>query len=251
MSRGRDQRLEGDKEMQEMEDRSMTRSLKIAAAASAAGAACLSLGLFLAVAKDSRAGEGVTVWSASDGDDDVIKDKSVKVIRLSDGDDDDGEGWAVSSNTGYLGVDVREETKSDEGGAYVNHVVDDSPADKGGLKDGDVIVGFSGDVVRGPAKLTQKIHGTKPGDKVQIDVRRDGRTQKINVEMGKRPEVWRMYWKGDDFQPMDEEQMKSLRESLKGLDKLGPEIEKSLKDNKFKFYSPGSGGFSYMFGRRK
>ena len=234
-----------------MEDRTMSRSLKIAAAASAAGAACLSLGLFLAVAKDSRAGEGVTVWSA-DGDDDVVKDKKVKVISLSnDGDDEDG--W-YDGKGGYLGVDVREDTKSDEGGAYVNHVVDDSPADKGGVKDGDVIVGFSGDVVRGPAKLTQKIHGTKPGDKVQIDVRRDGRVQKLTVEMGKRPEAWRMYWNGDDLEPLDEEQMKALKESLKSLEGLGPQIEKGLgglKGNKMKVYTPRGGGYGYWFGTRK
>jgi predicted metalloprotease with PDZ domain len=228
-----------------MEDRTMSRSLKIAAAASAAGAACLSLGLFLAVAKDSRAGDGVDVWTVS-GDDDVIKHKDVQVFSLSDG---DGEWYDAKS--GYLGVDVREDTKSDEGGAYVNHVVEDSPADKGGMKDGDVIVGFGGDVVRGPAKLTQKIHATKPGDKVVIDVRRDGRTQKINVEMGKRPEAWSMYWKGgEDFNPMTEEQVKALRESLKGLENLGPEIEKSFKGNKFKFYSPRGGGYAYVFGRK-
>ena len=229
-----------------MEDRTMSRSLKIAAAASAAGAACLSLGLFLAIARDSRAGDDVSVWTV-DGDDDVIKHKGVRVINLSNGDYYDSD----DDKSGYLGVDVREDTKSDEGGAYVNHVVEDSPADKGGMKDGDVIVGFGGDVVRGPAKLTQKIHATKPGDKVVVDVRRDGRTQKITVEMGKRPESWSMYWKGDDFEPMDEEQVKALRESLKGLDKLGPEIEKGLKDyNKFKFYTPRGGGFSYMFGRK-
>ena len=226
-----------------MEDRTMSRSLKIAAAASAAGAACLSLGLFLAVAKDSRAGDGADVWTVS-GDGDVIKGKDVQVFTLTDGDD------YYDAKNGYLGVDVREDTKSDEGGAYVNHVVEDSPADKGGMKDGDVIVGFDGDVVRGPAKLTQKIHATKPGDKVVIDVRRDGRSQKITVEMGKRPEAWRMYWKGDDFNPMTDEQVKALRESLKGLENIGPEIEKSFKGNKFKFYSPRGNGYAYVFGRK-
>ena len=228
-----------------MEDRTMGRSLKIAAAASAAGAACLSMGLFLAIAKDSRAGDDAAVWTV-DGDGEVVKAKGVKVINLSDGSDD---AW-YDGKRGYLGVDVREDTKSDEGGAYVNHVVEDSPAAKGGMKDGDVIVGFGGDVVRGPAKLTEKIHATKPGDKVSIDVRRDGRVQKLSIEMGKRPEAWRMYWNGDDLAPMDEEQAKALRESLKGLENLGPQIEKSLKGNKFKVWTPRGGGYGYWFGRK-
>lgn len=226
-----------------MEDRTMSRSLKIAAAASAAGAACLSLGLFLAIAKDSRAGEDVAVWT-TDGDDDAVK--KVKVISLSN-DDEDG---AEAETRGYLGVDVREETKSDEGGAYVNHVVEDSPAAKGGLKDGDVIVGFGGDVVRGPAKLTQKIHATKPGDKVALDVRRDGRVQKLTVEMGKRPDVWRMSWSGDSLAPLDENYARSLRESLKGLENLGPEIEKGVK-GKMKIYAPRAGVRSFWFGGGK
>jgi predicted metalloprotease with PDZ domain len=74
--------------------------------------------------------------------------------------------------------------------------------------------------------------------------------QKLSVEMGKRPEAWRMTWSGDDLAPMDEEQMKALRESLKGLENLGPSIEKGLKGNKMKIYTPRGGGFGYWFGRK-
>ena len=202
-----------------MEDRSMTRSWKIAALSAAAGAAALTFGLFLAVGKDSIAG------------DDDAKVKNVQVIRV----DDDGF-TEIGGKGGYLGVQVVEETKSSEGGARVQHVVEDSPAAKGGLKDGDVIVAFDGTIVRGPAKLTEKIHGTKPGDKVALDVRRDGKTEKLTVEMGERKSfAWR--WNGDDYAPMDEDQMKALEESLRGLQERMPEIQERI--GKMKIYGPG------------
>ncbi|NIS30982.1 MAG: PDZ domain-containing protein, partial [Actinobacteria bacterium] len=50
-----------------------------------------------------------------------------------------------------------EETDLDEGGARVTHVMDDSPADRAGLRRGDVIIGFNGKTIRGPAGLTKQI----------------------------------------------------------------------------------------------
>lgn len=233
------------------DERTINRSLTIAATASLAGAACLAFGLFLAVGTDSRAGEEVGVWTS--GDDDVVK--RVQVIAIGK----DAEAMAEAElaeaeegTGGYLGVDVREDTKSTEGGAYVNHVVADSPAAKGGLKDGDVIVGFGGEVVRGPGKLTQKIRETKPGDKVALDVRRDGRVQKLSVEMGARSGAWRMAWTGGALAPMDEAQMRQLEENLKGLDqqqKMNLDMQKGLHE-KLRILGPGAHRMLFFGGRK-
>jgi len=50
-----------------------------------------------------------------------------------------GEG----ESSAYLGVQIEEEIEHSEGGARVTRVVEDSPADKAGLEEGDVIVGLS------------------------------------------------------------------------------------------------------------
>jgi predicted metalloprotease with PDZ domain len=142
---------------------------------------------------------------------------------------------------------LREDTKSDEGGALVEHVLDDSPANKAGLKDGDVIVAFGGDVVRGPARVTEKLRKSKPGDKVTVDVRRDGKVHKLTVELGERHfSAWRM--RSGDFAPLDENQQKALEKTLKGLDEKLPEMGNRI--GKMKIYAPGRHGLMF-FGRNK
>jgi membrane-associated protease RseP (regulator of RpoE activity) len=225
-----------------MNEMTTSRPWKTAALASAAGAATLAFGMFLAVAKDSVAGDQVKVYQ-SDGD----GDGSVKVLRVVSGDDSSPEAQAAAeaaaeldaARGGYLGVAVREDTKSDEGGAYVDNVVDGSPAEKAGLKDGDVIVAFGGDVVRGPAKLTERIRATKPGDKVAMDVRRDGKPVKLQVEMGERPKSTMWAWKSGDAAPLSDEQQLAIEDSLRGLDEKMPELKQQL--GKLKIYGgPGT-----------
>lgn len=120
----------------------------------------------------------------------------------------------------FLGVTLREETESSEGGARVTSVVPDSPAAKSGLKKGDIIVGFGGDVVRGPVKVTQKIHAAKPGDKVVVGVLRDGRRESLSVELGKSNDSMRVFLGGDET---DAEE--AYAEAMRGLEegKLGQE----------------------------
>lgn len=222
-----------------MQDRRMNRSWTIAAASTVAGAAVLSFGLFLAVSKEGLAEE---------------KSKSVQVITVT-GDEAEAEAMAEAdveanwggSKGGYLGLSLREDTKSNEGGALVEHVVTDSPAAKAGVKDGDVIVGYGGDVVRGPGRVTERLRASKPGDKVIVDVRRDNKVQKFTIELGERPVMaWRV--RSGDLAPMTEEQQKALEKSLKSLDETLPGLDRRL--GKMKFYAPGRNGMM-VFGRHK
>ena len=212
-----------------MQDRNMRRSWTIAALSATAGAAALAFALFLAVGRETVAGDKVTV---------VTPDHDhVSVYKLVGSDDD-----SADSKFGYLGVEVREDTKSNEGGALVEAVVDDSPAAKAGLREGDVIVGFSGDVVRGPGKLTEKIHATKPGDSVSLDIRRDGKSQKLNVTMGSRPAMAWSWHSGDGDDTMTDAQRQQLEESLRHLDQTMPKIRERLGRMKI----GGPGGYRVM-----
>ena len=219
-----------------MEDRTMNRSWTIAAATAVAGAGALSLGLFLAVQTDSLAGEsGKAVKIVTVSTDDAEADAEAALEQAQEA-AEDADAELHGPKGGYLGLSLREDTKSSEGGALVERVVSGSPAEKGGLKNGDVIVGFGGDVVRGPAKVTEKLRGAKSGDKVTLDVRRDGKVQKFPVELGDRPAFsWSV--RSGDLAPLNEEQELALEKSLKGLDEKLPDIEKRL--GKMKIYAPG------------
>src|SRR5262249_48578736 len=102
-------------------------------------------------------------------------------------------------------------------------VVSDSPAEKAGIKAKDIIVSFGGESIHGPMRLTERIHAAKPGDKVDVEVVRDGRHQTIAVELGSRPNTF-SFWSGDGkkwIQGMpDAESFKDLGNNLKDLEKL-------------------------------
>ena len=68
-------------------------------------------------------------------------------------------------------------------GAYVNDVTKDSPADKAGIKKGDVITKIDGEQVDAATSLITSIRNHKVGDKVMLTILRDGKEQEIEVEL--------------------------------------------------------------------
>jgi serine protease Do len=122
-----------------------------------------------------------------------------------------GLGFAIPSNTvkhvmedlvktgkvsrGFLGVQVgvlddkmaRQFKLPDTSGALVNDVTPDSPADKAGIKVGDVIRKLDGQKVEGSAELTAAITSMNPGTTATLEVFRDGKPLTIKVTLGERP----------------------------------------------------------------
>lgn len=68
-------------------------------------------------------------------------------------------------------------------GAYVNDVTKDSPADKAGIKKGDVITKIDGEQVDAATSLITAIRNHKVGDKVMLTILRDGKEQEVEVEL--------------------------------------------------------------------
>ena len=85
----------------------------------------------------------------------------------------------------YLGVKVGDTASGD--GAQVTNVLGGTPADKAGLKAGDVITSVNGDAISTADELTSNLGARKPGDKVTLEVTRNGKTQKLTVTLGTRP----------------------------------------------------------------
>ena len=98
---------------------------------------------------------------------------------------------------GHLGVsladvehdDLARLKLSDERGALVKDVADDSPALRAGVKVGDVIVSFQGEPVRSAAQLSRLVRETPAGRKVGLEVSRDGSVQKLSCELGRQREM--------------------------------------------------------------
>ncbi len=101
-----------------------------------------------------------------------------------------------SISRGYLGVylqamdkDLRERLKVKEGGVgvLVTKVEEDSPADKGGMKEGDVIVKYDGKKVKDIKSLQLLVARTHPGTTVSVVVVRDGKEKKLKIKIGEKP----------------------------------------------------------------
>lgn len=93
---------------------------------------------------------------------------------------------------GYLGVLLGEVTPElasalgvEQDGALIHEVVADSPADRGGLKAGDVITKLEGKSVSNAAALRLMVGGTRPGTDVRFAVVRDGESKEIPVSIGR------------------------------------------------------------------
>ena len=133
-----------------------------------------------------------------------------------------------------LGVSVRditdEDLKTNKGpaqGVIVEDVQEDSPAQKAGLKNGDVIVEFDGDRVRTTRQFTRLVQESPVGRSVPIVVTRDG--QRVPLTVARRDD--------DAFRYVDE-----LVRAPKGFAKMIPPMPPLPPPAKFDgFYSYGNG----------
>lgn len=97
---------------------------------------------------------------------------------------------------GWLGVSIQnvsEDIASGVGldkaeGAIVAGVSADGPADKAGLKIGDVILDVNGERIEEMPELPRVIAGVRPDSTAKIKVWRDGRMRTVNVKIGRLPD---------------------------------------------------------------
>ncbi|MDH4101304.1 MAG: DegQ family serine endoprotease, partial [Nitrospirota bacterium] len=126
---------------------------------------------------------------------------------------------------GWLGVYVQKITPQlaesfklkDQSGALVADVVKDGPADKGGLKQGDVIVEFDGRKIKDMSDLPKIVANTPVGKTVKVVVLRNGETTPLSITIQKLAEEGEV------------EEGSDLEKFGLTLQNLTPEIAKQLK----------------------
>ena len=97
---------------------------------------------------------------------------------------------------GWLGVSIQEVTEDiaksfklkDAKGALVAEVMEDTPAQQGGMERGDIIISFDGKEVETPNELQRIVASTPPDKKVKAKVIRDGKIETLTVKVGTMPE---------------------------------------------------------------
>lgn len=97
---------------------------------------------------------------------------------------------------GWLGVSVQKVTPElaqtfnlpDKAGALVADVAKDSPAEKAGIKQGDVIIEFAGKKVKDIQELPRIVANTEIGKEVSLKVIREGKEVELKVTIAKLKE---------------------------------------------------------------
>ena len=93
---------------------------------------------------------------------------------------------------GYLGISLNDVTPDNASffnlktaeGAIVAQVTPDSPASRGGLKQGDVVAQINGQNVVNSSALQVAVSEVAPGTKIALGILRNGQPQTVNVTVG-------------------------------------------------------------------
>ena len=78
-----------------------------------------------------------------------------------------------------------------DGGLVVMNVEPDSPADRGGLQLGDILLALDDQAVRDPGDVLAALGGDRIGKPVTLRIARGGRAEQVGVTVGERPRARR------------------------------------------------------------
>ena len=93
---------------------------------------------------------------------------------------------------GWLGVRIQEVTKEiasvanldEPRGAFIGGVSEGSPAEKGGMKSGDIVLEFDGQKIKTMRNLPKVVANTPPNKRVALKVWRDKKKRSFTVKLG-------------------------------------------------------------------
>jgi serine protease Do len=105
----------------------------------------------------------------------------------------------------------------------IDEVNADSPAEKAGIKAGDVVIEYDGEKVRSARQFTRLVQETPEGRSVSIALMRDGKRQTVSAT----PETARTSWNFDGFGP---EVDRALREAERGMRNFRFEMPREYSD---------------------
>jgi S1-C subfamily serine protease len=129
--------------------------------------------------------EGKVVAIGSRCDDTLTTNIYVPVDRFRDNWDRLAKGEDFNSrqpDVAFLGVASNQETED----ARIDRVIPGSAAEEAGIKLGDVILKFDGHEVNKYDDLPPLVRKRKPGDNVEIELRRGGKTLQVQATLGRQ-----------------------------------------------------------------
>jgi serine protease Do len=124
---------------------------------------------------------------------------------------------------GFLGINLQDITPGlaeafnlpDQNGALVADVSPNSPAEKAGVKSGDVIVALNGKNIGDTSSLQLAVSDSAPGSAAALKIIRDGKVKTISVTLGElQPRGTRL----NSRQSQDNSQLQTSTDALDGVE---------------------------------
>jgi hypothetical protein len=97
---------------------------------------------------------------------------------------------AGDAKQGYLGVSIEKLSTVDKDeldvshGVRVTRVVEESAAERAGIREGDIIQYFNEEKIRIPSDLVEEVRAVPPEKLVKVRLVRDGKKKELSVKMG-------------------------------------------------------------------
>ncbi len=131
---------------------------------------------------------------------------------------------------GYLGVTIEDIDAASArklgldhiGGVLLSEVTRDGAAFRGGLRRGDVVLSIDGRRVNAPNELQSSIARHRPGDELALEVWRQGRTQRLYVQLlGKEDPAYQNWFAEEAPEPGPERAPRTPRMEVFQLEEWG------------------------------
>ena len=109
-------------------------------------------------------------------------------------------------------------------GALIAQIEKDGPADKAGLRDGDIVIEYNGKPIADIRELSQAVASTKPGAKVKVKAMREGKPVSLVIVVGEMPTDGKLNFKkpaasqnnalGANVRPLNDKEKKRVSNGL-------------------------------------
>jgi serine protease Do len=100
----------------------------------------------------------------------------------------DGNTWLGVRIRDLKAAELEAISSMDDLGVYVSEVLDNSPAQKAGVSEGDIIVRFAGIPILGAEHFIQMIRNSAPGRTFSVELLRESKIRTVKVTLTEHPQ---------------------------------------------------------------
>ena len=138
---------------------------------------------------------------------------------------------------GYIGVTITDMSKdqkeiyNSKEGALISSVEEGLPADKAGIKRGDLITKCDGKPVKNANEFKNMIGSMSPGSKVEVEFERDGKNQSVTLKLDSMSKASGASNTGDEESEISGLALKNLSDDIRSKYGLNKDLQGVLVTN--------------------